>query len=97
MGVELRKFLLAFIPMAGLSVAGLCVANNCSGLLCVAGWIAFILFGLLAGLQSVMLLTGLHFKNTSEKTAIELEAEAEMLAQGESLDDVITQNKKPKT
>jgi hypothetical protein len=97
MGGELGKLLLTLIPMVGLSVGGLYVAKNCSGLLSAAGWIAFILFGLLAGLQSAMLISGLRFKNTPGKSAMELEAEAEMAAQGESIDEVMAQNKKSKS
>jgi len=95
------EFLVAFIPTCAIGVAGPWLGLHQSGFWCGVGWVISVAFGVAALLQTIMLISGLaqinRWHHGAEQKLQEVEQrDAELVAQGKSFDEVISQYRKPK-
>src|SRR5437879_1936222 len=97
----LVKFLVVFIPTLAITLGGFWLALNRTGLLSALGWVVAVPIGLMAALQAWILINGLlrilRWSSAAEQRLMEMEKrDAELLAQGKSFDEVMSQYKKPR-
>jgi hypothetical protein len=97
----LAKFLVLFLPTCAIGGGGLWLAENRGGLLCFVGWIVVALFGFAAVLQILLLLRGLSridmWRSAADQRVRDLQGrDANLVSQGKSFDEVMSQYKKPK-
>lgn len=94
------RFLLFFTPTCGIVIGAGCIGVYSLGFWSATGWIVSGIFGFIALIQLIVLLSGLSRINSwqinAQQNLHELEErDAELFAQGKSFEEVMSQYKQP--
>jgi hypothetical protein len=97
----IAKFLVVFIPTCLIGAGGFWLALKQAGFLCAVGWVIGVFFGMVAALETFILINGFirigqWKRNVMHNIEETQKRDAELFAQGKSFDEVMSQYKKPK-